>query len=323
MRGGQFGAEFRESRMRVDDGFWKTILDNLYDGVCFVDREKRISYWNRGAERITGFSSTDMVGAKCWEHVATYLDAAESPKLGNIDLEDTALIPDGLYREEEVFLHHKEGHRIRTMTRIAPIRDLQGNVVGGVVLFSDNRAMSEARLRIDELELMALLDPVTRLGNKRYAELQIQRGLDGLIRYGWHFGLLFIDVDNCRRINEQFGRARGDQALRTVAKTMSGSVRSSDVLSRWGGDEFICLLVNIRRRHLLGVARKLCRLVEKSTLNIGQDQLGLTVSIGATVAQEEDTVAMLVSRAEGLAHRGKAAGGNQVILDPKLVELMQ
>lgn len=313
----------RESGMRVDDGFWKTILDNLYDGVCFVDREKRITYWNRGAERITGFTSADMTGTKCWEHVATYLEVAESPKLGQIDLEDTALIPDGLYREEEVFLHHKEGHRIRAMTRVAPIRDLQNKVVGGVVLFSDNRAMSEARLRIDELELMALLDPVTRLGNRRYAELQIQRSIDGLIRYGWSFGLLFIDVDNCQRINAQFGRGRGDQALRTVAKTMSGSVRSSDVLSRWGGDEFICILVNIRRRHLLGVARKLCRLVEKSTLNIGQDQMGLTVSIGATTAREDDTVTSLVARAEALAQKGKTGGGDQVVLDPDLLELGQ
>lgn len=307
--------------MKVDDGFWKTILDNLYDGVCFVDQQKRITYWNRGAERITGFSSNEMVGAKCWDHVAMYLDVAESPKCGHTDLEDTALIPDGLYREEEVFLHHKEGHRIRAMTRVAPIRDLLANVVGGVVLFSDNRAISEARLKIDELELMALLDPVTNLGNRSYAELQIQRSIDGLIRYGWRFGFLFIDLDHFRRINEQFGRNRGDQALRTVAKTMSSTVRSSDVLSRWGGDEFICLLVNIKRRHLLGVARKLCRLIAKSTLNIGENQEGLTVSIGATVGREDDTVSSLVARAAELSEQGKNAGGNQVVLDPDLNEL--
>jgi diguanylate cyclase (GGDEF)-like protein len=100
-----------------------------------------------------------------------------------------------------------------------------------------------------------------------------------------------------------------------VAATMSNSLRSSDFLGRWGGDEFLAVLLNVRNDQLLVIGNKLRALVEHSTMVIGRTFERVTVSVGATAADADDTMDTLLKRADNLMYRSKASGGNLVTMD--------
>ena len=96
---------------------------------------------------------------------------------------------------------------------------------------------------------------------------------------------------------------------------MSNSLRSSDFLGRWGGDEFLAVVLNVREDQLLTIGNKLRALVEHSTINVGPAFQRVTVSVGATAADEDDTMDTVLKRADDLMYRSKASGGNLVTMD--------
>jgi diguanylate cyclase (GGDEF)-like protein/PAS domain S-box-containing protein len=301
--------------MKFAEHIYENILDNMYEGLYLLDRDRRIAYWNKGAERITGFSSGEVVGCACRDNILNHVDEHGMP------LCDSSLCPaerSMITRsaiEHTIYLRHKEGHRVAVSTRIAPIKDAEGNVVGAIELFTDNKATVEAQRRMQDLEKMALLDPLTQLGNRRHSEMHVQSRLAEMRRYGWPFGILFMDVDGFKKINDVHGHDVGDRTLKMVAATMSNSLRSSDFLGRWGGDEFLAVMLNVREDQLLTIGNKLRALVEHSTINVGPAFQSVTVSVGATAADEDDTIDTLLKRADDLMYRSKASGGNLVTMD--------
>jgi diguanylate cyclase (GGDEF)-like protein/PAS domain S-box-containing protein len=302
--------------VNVDDDFWKTVLDNLHDGVCFVDRDRKISYWNKGAERITGFSGKEMVGCLCWECVQAHMDGPGMTWGQVLGPEGDPSEEKGLYHEEEISLLHREGHRIPVITRIAVIRDFRCDITGAVVLFSDNQAIAEARERIQRLEEMALLDTLTQLGNRKFAETQLQRSLDEFYRYGWPFGVLLISVDDFHSFREAEGAKTADRALKILAKTFEGNVRSSDILCRWAADQLSIILLNLTPENIVPTATKLLHLAEGSTIETSAESRNLTVSIGATLASEVDNLHTLVARATAMMEQSKREGGNCLSVAP-------
>jgi diguanylate cyclase (GGDEF)-like protein/PAS domain S-box-containing protein len=302
--------------MNGDDDFWKTVLDNLHDGVCFVDRDRKISYWNKGAERITGFSGAEMVGSSCWQNVEAHLESPAATWIKNLGPESDASQEVDLYHEEEISLLHREGHRIPLVTRTAIIRDFRCDISGAVVLFSDNQAIAEARDRIKLLEEMALLDGLTQLGNRNFAETQIQRSLDEFHRYGWPFGVLLVCVDDFERMRNVEGEKAANRALKTLARTFAGNVRSSDILCRWGKDQLSIILLNLTQENIIPTATKLLTLAEGSALPTSTGLRNLTVSIGATLASEVDNLHSLVARATAMMEQSKKEGGNLVSVAP-------
>ncbi len=302
----------RFSELR-DEPFFRDILENVADGVYFVDRDRRIVSWNRGAERITGFSRDDVVFTSCFED-----------KLRHVDGEGTALctghcplvgaMQDGAPRTGQVYLHHKLGHRVPVEISVFPLRGAEGAIVGAVEIFRDVPSLNEASA-IEDLRRMALLDPLTELGNRRYAAMSLASRLHELARYGWPLGVLFLDVDHFKEINDRHGHAIGDDVLRMVARTLRHAARASDFLGRWGGEEFLALLPNATDGEVRAAAERFRTLVESSALRLPSGLVGVTASIGATLARPEDTPESVVQRADALMYRAKREGRNRVVAD--------
>ena len=294
--------------MKADDGFYKTLLDNLYDGVYFVDRDRRITYWNRGAERITGFTSAEVVGKRCSDAILMHVDKEGNVLCrGGCPLADS--IADGAERSTKVFLHHKDGHRVPITVRVAPIRDDLGAITGGVEIFSDNTPAVAALERVAEFEQLAYIDPLTGLANRRYAEITLNSRFEELERYDWAFGVIFIDIDRFKDVNDRFGHDIGDEVLKTVAKTLQNSVRSFDVVGRWGGEEFIAVIANVGEEELLATANRFRALVEESSIP-AVPGLRVTISLGATIARTDDDMASILKRVDQLMYESKDAGRN-------------
>ena len=128
-------------------------------------------------------------------------------------------------------------------------------------------------------------------------------------------GLLFMDIDQFKRINDSYGHDVGDLALSMVANTIRHALRATDTIGRWGGDEFVAILYDIFDEDTLHTAAgKVRSLIQTSRLDIGNHNLTVTASIGATRLYSNDTPESLIRRADGLMYRSKQAGGNLVTL---------
>ncbi|MGD0272730.1 MAG: GGDEF domain-containing protein [Gaiellaceae bacterium] len=296
-----------------DEGFFVRLLDSIWDGVYFVDTERKITYWSKGSEAISGFPREQVIGRHCFDNILSHTDREGKPLcLDGCPL--AATIADGKERNMDAYLRHRDGHRVPVTTRAAPIKDESGEIVGAVETFRDDTARVEAIARARDLEEMALLDSLTGVGNRRFAEIVLAERLAESKRYGWPFALLFIDVDDLKAINDRHGHALGDQVLCTIALTLQGFARTHDFVGRWGGDEFVVIVTGTEEEGLAVVAERARSLVEQSGLRTEQVEIDVTVSIGAVTAKAEDTVETLVQRADERMYRSKATGRNCVTL---------
>jgi len=300
--------------MSTEDGFFRGILDSLHDGVYFVDVNKKITYWNKGAERITGYESSEAVGISCSDNLLVHIDG-KGMNLCKTGCPLAQTLTDGHVRETEAYLQHKDGHRLPVLIRVSPLRDSSGNIVGAVETFSDNSSKAALLNRIDELQRESLVDQLTGMGNRRCIDMKLHSRIDEMQRYGWPCGLLFLDIDNFKIVNDTYGHNVGDRVLIMVARTLSSNLRSHDLLGRYGGEEFVAIITNINMAKLHSFANRLSLLVEKSGLDTEYGTIRVTVSIGATMVRPDDTVEAAIKRADLFMYNSKIGGRNRASID--------
>lgn len=296
----------------ISPSFYETLLDNLYDGVYFVNLEREITFWNKAAEKITGFSKAEVLGKRCADNLLCHVDQrGNSLCQGACPLSYT--LADGQPRSASVFLHHKNGHRLPVAIGVAPITDRGHNIIGAVEIFRDDSVTVAALEHLKELEDLAYLDGLTRIANRTYLETFIVGKFNELRRLGWSFGVICIDVDRFKQVNDTFGHQTGDLVLKMVAQTLVKSCRSFDLVGRWGGEEFVCVLSKLKDGDQIAtIADRLRTLVESAWISLADCSLHVTVSLGTTLARIQDTPETLIQRADDLMYRSKAAGRNRV-----------
>jgi diguanylate cyclase (GGDEF)-like protein/PAS domain S-box-containing protein len=298
--------------MADEKDFYKELIDNLFDGVYFVDRERKITYWNKGAERITGYSAHHVVGHHCYDNLLNHVTANGTLLcLGNCPL--VACMQDGKPREAEIFLHHNEGHRVPVRVRATPLCDTEGNIIGAVETFSNNSTVVNFRQQVRQLRRSTQIDVLTGVRNRPFLEGRLRALIAEFDHQTSTAGLLFLDIDHFKNINDTYGHEAGDKALQMVAATLHHNLRTTDVLGRWGGEEFIAILYDVPSLEALRtVAEKLRIMVENSHLTYDNHELSATLSIGATRLLPKDTPETIVRRADQLMYKSKQAGRNRV-----------
>jgi len=300
--------------MTEEKDFYKNIIDNLYDGVYFVDRERVITYWNKGAERITGYSAQQTVGRACRDNLLNHV-TANGTQLCMKNCPLAAVMQDGKPREVEVFLHHADGYRVPVVVRATALRDSTGAIIGAIESFSNNANVVDARRRLSEMSQIARTDSLTKIGNRKHIEGRLHAALAEFENTKTSAGALFIDIDHFKRVNDTYGHEIGDKVLCMVANTFRLALRSTDTIGRWGGEEFVAILYETFDEKLLfHTAEKVRRLIEASHLDVNNQTLGVTISIGATRLYSNDTPESIIQRADGLMYRSKLAGRNCVTI---------
>lgn len=298
--------------MTCTDDFYKSIIDHLYDGVYFVDRQRVITYWNRGAQRITGYAGDHVVGRSCRDNLLNHV-TADGVQLCLDKCPLALCMADGEVREAEVFLHHADGHRVPVHVRVAPLRDAGGEIVGAVETFSSDMRMVTLREQVRELRRTARTDALTGAANRQRLEGRLRALAAELGPTGDGAGVLFIDIDRFKQFNDRHGHETGDKVLRMVAATLKGAVRETDVVGRWGGEEFLAILYDVRSpEELKAIGEKVRLLVLSSRLDWADQSLTVTISVGATLWRPRDTPETLVRRADEMMYRSKQSGRNRV-----------
>ena len=303
-----------------DDELRRAILDNMRDGVYYVDRGRRIMFWNKGAETLSGYDSEAVVGHYCYQNLLNHVDAA-GKQLCHDGCPLSATMADGKPREAAIFLRHREGHRVPVRVRTMPVYNGAGRVIGGIETFDNDITLSAAQQEAAELRDLAMTDTLTELPNRRQFEATMTSRISDLTSGGRRFGLLIADIDHFGLFNTRHGHLGGDVALRTVARTLLESSRPGDDVSRFGGEEFALTIAEVNAPELRVIAERFRALVEKSRVQTGKRNVRVTISIGGALARAGDTRETIFERADAALYRAKNAGRNRVRLhgDPEFV----
>ncbi len=157
------------------------------------------------------------------------------------------------------------------------------------------------------LHKQAITDNLTGLFNRQHFNTHINRHLSGASRYGDPLSLVLFDIDNFKEINDTFGHLCGDTVLNELARLVGAHVRESDILARWGGEEFVLLVVGIDHQQALSTSHKLCDLIADHAFSIKRQ---LTCSFGVTQFISGETADDFIHRADRALYAAKEAGKN-------------
>ena len=183
------------------------------------------------------------------------------------------------------------------------------------VLKKHRTATETLSKKLEESEAKALVDALTNVLNRNAYNLKIGELVHEYKRYKEEWALLVLDIDHFKKFNDTYGHKTGDKVLKSVAATISNSIRVSDHIFRYGGEEFVVILSRINKETTKNLSEKIRREVERDYLVDGDNELKVTMSIGATIITPEDTEASLFERADKALYQAKQNGRNQILLD--------
>jgi len=168
----------------------------------------------------------------------------------------------------------------------------------------------------DRLERLAAVDPLTDAYNRRFGLARLQEEYSRAVRAEGPLGILMIDLDHFKSVNDVYGHVVGDRVLRAVARACRRVIREGDVLVRYGGEEFLVLLPGAGAEDVAQIGERIRRAVSETTVAEGEQRIGVTVSLGGTtyVDAGAGSPEALVARADGALYEAKASGRDRLLV---------
>jgi diguanylate cyclase (GGDEF)-like protein len=177
--------------------------------------------------------------------------------------------------------------------------------------------------KIKKLEFLAYFDELTKVYNRRGFLKEVEKIFKAVIykrkdierRTGYKipFSIIFLDIDNFKMFNDYFGHKMGDLVLQKVAKVLKENLRDSDVIGRWGGEEFVVALIGCDLKSAQKVAEELRKKIEKIFVKYKKERVNITASLGVVSYSNEKTLSDLIHKADKAMYKAKEQGKNMVI----------
>lgn len=294
-------AELHEARERG-----RITLESIGDAVLSSDIDGKLLYLNKAAEQMTGWSSEGARGHPLAQvfHVVEH-DTREAVSL------PLAFAADGLRLTQHAILIRRDGGELSIEYTASAIRDEAGNAIGGLVIVLRDITQTQELAR--QMAYLAQHDFLTNLPNRMLLNDRLTQAIGLARRCGAQLAVLFLDLDHFKHINDSLGHGIGDRLLQSVARRLTACVRSSDTVSRNGGDEFVILLAEIERAEDAAIsAEKIIAALTEPHQIAGHDLL-VSTSIGVSVypcdGQDAET---LIKNADLAMYHAKDSGRNNV-----------
>jgi len=295
---------------------FKRLLDESRDGIYFVDTDRTIRYWNKGAELIMGYPANEVLGKPCYRDIMCHIDPD-----GRRTCEGSCPLDIAMHSEStgirRLYLKNKQGKRIPVDVIGTPIRDQHnGKLIGAVEIFRDATIYEEQEKSSQIIAKLAATDPLTGLLNRRQLELELGLEVSRTQRLKLPLSVLYGDLDNFKRVNDQHGHACGDQLLKSVVTAFKAGTRPYDRLSRFGGDEFVLLLPETQLQLGVEIAERLRRAVAGIDLACDDPRSGgrPSISFGLAELSPGETSEQLINRADQALVKAKKSGRNAVFV---------
>jgi diguanylate cyclase (GGDEF)-like protein/PAS domain S-box-containing protein len=297
----------REGILFCDKERAQVTLNSIGDAVLSTDGDWRITFLNPVAERLIGWTYAEASGRQLTDVFQVINATTRERIVPSLEFEvgkgRTVILP------PNCVLVRRDGHESPIEDSAAPIHDRNGRVAGLVVVFHD---VSEAQAMVQRMTHLAEHDVLTSLPNRGLLGDRLERGIALAQRHSRQLAVLFIDLDHFKHINDSLGHLIGDQLLRAVALRITPCVRSSDTVSRQGGDEFIVLLSEISHAEDAALIADKIRLAVLEPYTIASHLLHLTASIGVSVYPEDGAdPECLIQCADTAMYHAKENGRNR------------
>lgn len=278
---------------------WAMVLEHSAEGIIICDARERILMVNDAFTRVTGYTRDAVLGHTPRLQQSGRHDRAFYQNMWKAILEAGAW-------QGEIWNRRQDGEIYPEWLTISAVRDAQGTISHYVGIFSD---ISERKRQEERLAHLAHYDALTDLPNRALLGDRLERALATARRYGSKVGVLCMDLDRFKNINDSLGHSVGDHLLQIVAARLRAVVRGDDTVARMGGDEFILLLANLHEAEDAGiVAKKLLDTVTAPYQIDGQELL-LTMSLGIAVYPHDGgTVEELIRNADAAMYQAKDRG---------------
>jgi PAS domain S-box-containing protein/diguanylate cyclase (GGDEF)-like protein len=274
---------------------FRAALENLQTGVCMVDQDRKISFWNDGAERITGYLRQDVLGRFCGEILLIKFHANKQAICEHF-CPLLAAMRDGNARESRVYLHHKSGYAVPVSLRAAPIRNSHGHVIGATESFVERPCAPRPGPGSD-LVVGHGLDAITQLPDYPFTESYLVERVKFASQHAIPFGLLCIQLEHLDALTSTHGLDAAEALLNVVAHTLRNGLDPLDFVGRWSDDQFLAIVTNCSGADLQSTAERLKRLAESSEIAWWGDHLSVKVLVAGTILTPGEAIASLLERA--------------------------
>ena len=291
----------------MNQGINMFAFGQLFEGAYMVNQDRKIMFWNKAAEKLTGYKATEVVGRRCDDNILMHVnEKGENFCEKYCPLQQS--MNDGKLREITVFLRHKEGYRVPVSVRAIPITDGKGLIQGSIEVFSKENQVSPEKMK--ELTRKAFVDGLTGLPNKEYSYNKLKSmlstpvpGDDGC------YGVLFLELDNLEKIQEEFGMVVRNKTIEVAGKTIFENLLPGDLAARWEGGLFLIITRLDRKSLLLNWADSVKSLIRKSTVP-EYDKVAMSVKVGGSIINCEQNVDTVLNRLEQELKNSRNIEGN-------------
>lgn len=277
------------------------VIEASLDGIIITNNKGIIQTVNPSFTTLTGYSADEVIG-----QTPAMLSSGRHDKEFYQSMWKSMLVQG--YWQGEVWNRRKNGEVYAEWLTITGIRNSQGVIRQFAAIFSD---ITDRKLKEEQIHSMAYYDELTGLANRRLLLDRLKQALANAHYHKHKMGVLFLDLDLFKRINDSLGHQAGDEVLQKIARRLESSVREGDSVARIGGDEFLVLVPEVESLHLLeALAARLISVLTKP-LTIQQNQLVVSTSIGISVFPDDGTTEeTLLKHADTAMYRAKETGRN-------------
>src|SRR6202521_1942932 len=281
-------------------------LNSIGDAVLSTDIAGNVTYLNVVAEKFTGWTCAEALGRPLGE-VFQIIDGATrkpSPNPMEFAIQENKTVK----LTPNCILIRRDGSESPIEDSAAPIHDRYGSITGAVIVFHD---VTESRAMTEEMSHLAQHDILTDLPNRLLLKDRINQAIAAAHRNNTKVAVMFLDLDGFKGIKDFWGQPVGDKVLQSVAKRLVGCVRSSDTVSRQGGDEFVVLLSAINQSSDAGITAKKILTAVTASHRFEQREMQLSASMGVSTYPEDGQDAeMLLKNADTAMYECKKRGPN-------------
>ena len=298
-------------------------FQHLYDGYYLVDSNENYCIWSDGMPGITGLPMQSVLG-RTWQPGDVQLQSLtdDTPAPEN---RDSTMLGQVLQNGRPLFATRlcrvSESRHLKVDVYSMPILDPTGHVFGAVQLLRSKSGVHRQSREYVELKLAATRDALTGVANRGQLETQLRHMLEDFhAQEGTrHLTTIFLDVDKFKRINDTYGHKIGDQVLVDLTRTLQNETYSSEVIGRYGGEEFVILCPDTDLDSAVRRAERLRLAIAKSSIG-GISTLNVTSSFGVSTARLGDTVHTMLERADTCLYRAKETGRNRTCWETEVVD---
>ena len=292
----------RTAELAEREELLRSLTDAAQDAVIMIDANAAVTHWNPAAEHMFGFDEAEMLGRDLHDlivperyHVqyragfSHFTESGKGPAIG---------------RTTTLQARHRDGREFPVDISLSAVR-LRGawNAVG-ILRDATERVRTEERLK-----QLATTDTLTGVCNRRRFDEMLANEIQRATRFATPLSLILFDIDHFKRVNDTYGHQTGDQVLIQLAVTVGSAIRATDLLARWGGEEFVLLLPGSDQNAARVLAEKLRLRVASQDFS---DVDRITCSFGVAAWEPHDTADALLKKADDALYRAKKNGRNRV-----------